>query len=84
MTYGKQTPTSYSDPEVQGVNKALKNLGRALRPGAYLADSYPVLKYLPFYMRDLRQQHLEELNLYRSQLDSVKAQVVGHFRIWVC
>ncbi|KAG1897385.1 uncharacterized protein F5891DRAFT_1280129 [Suillus fuscotomentosus] len=37
FTYGKITPTSYTDPEVVAVNKALARFGQAMiQPGAYL------------------------------------------------
>lgn len=76
ITYGKITPTSYSDPEVQQVNKCLSRLGSAIRPGAYLVDSYPILRYVPGYLDTLQQYHREELALFRSQLDAVRQQMV--------
>jgi hypothetical protein len=38
ITYGKTTPTAYSDPEVQEVQECLSFIGIAMRPGAYLVD----------------------------------------------
>lgn len=76
LTYGKVTPTSYSDPEVQEVNKCVARLGRALRPGACLVDSYPILRFVPGYLSALQQYHREELTLFRSQLDAVRRQMV--------
>ena len=40
VTYGKTTPTSYSDPEVKRIEQVTARLGSALRPGAYLVDTY--------------------------------------------
>lgn len=77
ITYGKTTPTSYSDPEVKQINLGLKRLGNAVRPGAYLVDSYPFLKYIPFFTSELRRFHREELALYRSQLQGVKTRLVS-------
>lgn len=77
ITYGKTTPTSYSDPEVKQINLGLKRLGNAVRPGAYLVDSYPFLKCIPFFTSELRRFHREELALYRSQLQGVKTRLVS-------
>ncbi|KAH9832506.1 cytochrome P450 [Rhodofomes roseus] len=75
MTYGKTTPTSYSDPEVQIVNRCLRRLGAALRPGAHLVDTYPFLQYIPGYTSQLRKYHQEELSFFRSQIANVKSQL---------
>lgn len=78
LTYGKQTPTSYSDPEVQEVNKCLGRLGKVMIPGAYLVDSYPILRYIPGYLSELQQHHREELALFKSQLEGVREKMVLH------
>ena len=78
ITYGKTTPTSYSDPEVQEVNRCLSFLGSVIRPGAYLVDAYPILRYIPGYLNDLRKGHPRELNLFRSQLDVVRKRMVSN------
>ncbi|PAV20692.1 cytochrome P450 [Pyrrhoderma noxium] len=75
ITYGKRTPTSYYDPEVQEVNKCLGRLGKAVQPGYYMVDYYPWLRFLPGYTTTLKQYHKEELALFRSQLDGVRAQM---------
>ena len=46
LAYGKTTPTSYSDPEVQQVNKCLTTMGNMVKPGTYLVDTYPILRYV--------------------------------------
>ena len=80
ITYGK-TPTSYSDPEVQQINLSLARLGKALRQGAYLVDTLPLLRYVPFYLSELRRFHREELSLFRSQMDVVRSQMVRLFAL---
>ncbi|KAH8113419.1 cytochrome P450 [Phellopilus nigrolimitatus] len=75
LTYGKMTPTSYSDPEVQQINKFLAQLGAALRPGTFLVDAYPILRYVPGYLHEMKRHHKEELAFFRSQLDGVRAQM---------
>ena len=76
ITYGKTTPTAYSDPEVLAVNRCLSRLGQVMRPGAYLVDTYPILKYVPGYLTQLRKWHHEELALFQGQLNLVREQMV--------
>ncbi|KAK0447335.1 cytochrome P450 [Armillaria borealis] len=76
LTYGKTTPTSYTDPEVQQVNNCLFRLGAAVRPGTYLVDTFPILAYLPGYLSNLKRQHQEELALFREQVGTVKGKMV--------
>ncbi|KAI0349583.1 cytochrome P450 [Trametes cingulata] len=75
ITYGKTTPTSYSDPEVKQINLGIYRLGQAVRPGAYWVDRYPFLKYVPGFTSELRWFHREELELFRGQLQAVKTRL---------
>ncbi|EMD39773.1 hypothetical protein CERSUDRAFT_121955 [Gelatoporia subvermispora B] len=75
VTFGKTTPTSYSDPEVKGIQRAVSNMGRALLPGQYLVNSYPILKHVPFFVSKLKKMHREEIGLYREQLNIVKEKM---------
>lgn len=77
ITYGKVTPTAYGDPEVVAVTRVLDRLTRALLPGAYLVDTYPILKYVPGYLSELKKWHREEIALYQRQLDVVREQMVN-------
>lgn len=77
LTYGKTTPTSYTDPEVIEVNKCIKRLGTSLRQGTYLVDTFPLLKYVPGYLTDLRRWHKEELQLFSEQLQVVRLKRVS-------
>ena len=76
ITYGKVTPTAYSDPEVIAVNRCLKRFGHAVLPGAYLVDTYPILQYVPGYLAQLKKWHQEELALFEEQLNIVRKQMV--------
>ncbi|KIJ60536.1 hypothetical protein HYDPIDRAFT_117061 [Hydnomerulius pinastri MD-312] len=76
ITYGKNTPTAYSDPEVVAVNRCLTRFGQVIRPGSYQVDTYPILKYVPGYLSTLRKWHEEELALFEGQLDVVRQQMV--------
>ncbi|KAG1852411.1 cytochrome P450 [Suillus subalutaceus] len=75
FTYGKTTPTSYSDPEVVAVNKSMERFGQAMKPGAYLVDAYPILRFIPGYLNQLKAWHQEELALFNGQLDAVRRQM---------
>lgn len=77
ITYGKTTPTAYSDPEVVAVNLCLKRFGQVMRPGAYLVDTFPILKYIPGYLTQLKEWHQEELALFQGQLNLVREQMVN-------
>lgn len=79
VAYGKTTPTSYSDPEVLQINKSLARLGAALKPGAYLVDTYPILKYCPGYASHLRRYREEELALITKQANAVRELLVRSF-----
>ncbi|KAK0193192.1 cytochrome P450 [Armillaria mellea] len=72
LTYGKTTRTSYTDPEIQLINRNTVQVARSMLPGAYLVDSFPVLRYLPKYLRELRTFHKQELAFFKSQLDIVR------------
>ncbi|KAG2135175.1 cytochrome P450 [Suillus clintonianus] len=74
-TYGKTTPTSASDTEVREVHRLFESFRTALRPGAYLVDSIPWLKYLPWYGLDLKRQFESTRKLYTNQLNRVKQQL---------
>ncbi|KAI0657327.1 cytochrome P450 [Cubamyces menziesii] len=75
MTYGKTTPTSYSDPDVTRINEVMERVANASRPGAYIVDSYPILKYIPVFTWELKRFHKDELALFRSQVQAVKNRV---------
>lgn len=76
FTYGKTTPTSYTDPEIVTVNKCIGRFGRAIRPGAYLVDTYPILRFVPGYLNQLKVWHQEEHALFKGQLDAVRRQML--------
>jgi hypothetical protein len=79
VTYGKSTPIAYTDPEVVRIYKVLAHFELVMRPGAYLVDRVPLLRYLPGYGKQLAEWHNEELSLYRHQLGRVKSEIVRDF-----
>ncbi|KAF8446404.1 cytochrome P450 [Boletus edulis BED1] len=75
IIYGKTTPTSYNDPEVIAANRCIMRFGQAMTPKVYLVDTYPILRYVPGYLTQLRTWHQEELALFEGQLDVVRKQM---------
>ena len=75
-TYGKTTPTTYSDPEVKGIVRVARHFSTALRPGAYLIDTYPFLKCIPGYLSHLYKHHEEELVFFHELIADVKRKIV--------
>ncbi|EIW74031.1 cytochrome P450 [Coniophora puteana RWD-64-598 SS2] len=75
VAYGKTSPTLANDPEVQAVHRALERIRVALRPNAYLVESFPFLRYLPLYAPELKQGYREDSELYMRQLGAVRTQM---------
>ncbi|EMD34413.1 hypothetical protein CERSUDRAFT_86534 [Gelatoporia subvermispora B] len=73
VTYGKTTPTYYTDKEVVHINACLERLGAALRPGAHLVDTFPILRHFPGYLSTLKQHHEDELKLFGGQMTHVRS-----------
>ncbi|KAG2125139.1 cytochrome P450 [Suillus clintonianus] len=78
VAYGKTTSTSVNDSALVEIRRFVK-VGSAIivRPGAYLVDTIPWLKYIPWYGRDLREGferskklNLDQLNQVRKQMES--------------
>ena len=80
ITYGKTTPTSYSDPEVKRIHTSVERIAYAIRPGSYLVDNYPFLKYIPWFTSELKRYHQEDMALFHSQIQVVKERMVRHIR----
>ena len=76
VTYGKASPISKDDPEVVRVHQMSVNFEVAMKPGAYLVDRIPWLKYVPGYGRQLKEFRRYELALFRDQLNRVKHDMV--------
>ncbi|KAG1895391.1 cytochrome P450 [Suillus fuscotomentosus] len=75
VAYGKSTPTANTDPEVVRIYKVAKHFQATIRPGAYLVDRVPLLRYLPGYGKQLYEWHREEVELFRHQLRRVKSEM---------
>ncbi|KAG2071611.1 cytochrome P450 [Suillus decipiens] len=75
VTYGKSVHTANTDPEAVGIRRVMERFLSTIRPGAYLVDRVPLLRYLPGYGKHLHEWHHEELELFRHQLSRVKSEV---------
>ncbi|KAG2342607.1 cytochrome P450 [Suillus weaverae] len=69
MTYGKSTPTANTDPEVVGMKLVVERFGIVMQPGAYLVDRIPILRYVPWYGRQLKAWFREEYELVLGQME---------------
>jgi len=74
LAYGK-VPKSCDDPVVIAVNRCLTRLGNNLRPGLWKVDHWPILRYVPGYLKELQDGHKEELALFKGQLTEVKEKL---------
>ena len=76
IAYGKNTPTSATDPEVREVHRLFESYRAAMHPGAYLVDTFPFLQYIPWYGRELRREFEKGKRLFTAQMNRVKQQMV--------
>ncbi|KAL2798859.1 cytochrome P450 [Aspergillus keveii] len=76
--YGKAIRTG-KEEHAQRILEVVHTVERIASPGSYLVDSLPFLKYLPEWMapfkREGRRLHERELNLFRTLLRDVQAEV---------
>ena len=61
---------------MQEVNECLCHLGETILPGVWLINIYPVLRFVPGYLRTLRRWHQIELRLFRREMEGVRKEVV--------
>ncbi|KAG0692194.1 cytochrome P450 [Suillus ampliporus] len=81
VAYGKATPTAATDPEVIEVIQLVKKIAETFRPGAYMVEWIPWLKYLPWYGRDLRQGFETGKRIYTGHMNRVKEQMQSNVDI---
>ncbi|KAG1833013.1 cytochrome P450 [Suillus variegatus] len=75
VTYGKSALTAIANPEFVRLCRVVDNFQSVIRPGAYLVDRVPLLRYLPGYGKQIYKWHNEELELFRYHLSRVKSEV---------
>lgn len=77
MTYGKSTPTANTDPEVVAMKRVVERFGIVMQPGAFLVDRIPILRYVPWYGRQLKAWFREEHELVLGQMERVKMEIAS-------
>ena len=77
LTYGSEEYVTATTPKVLRINQALLRVGQTLLPGRYNVDTWPILRFVPGYFRELKKWHKEELSLFREQLDEVREKMVS-------
>ncbi|KAG1880926.1 cytochrome P450 [Suillus subluteus] len=75
VMYGKSTPTATNAPEIIVIHKMLKRFQMLMRPGAFLIERFPILKYVPGYTTELEEWRREESQVFHDQLNRVSRQL---------
>ncbi|KAI9573125.1 cytochrome P450, partial [Boletus coccyginus] len=68
ITYGKPGVMSINDPDFVQAGQGAAHFIEGMRPGAYLVDRFPWLKYIPGYGRRLRKYYESDLGFYKGKL----------------
>jgi hypothetical protein len=76
ITYGKNTPTAATDPEVLQIRQLVGLIHTTLNSDAYLVEWIRWLKYLPWYARRLKRGYESTKRLYNSYMNRVRQQMV--------
>ncbi|KAG1843662.1 cytochrome P450 [Suillus subluteus] len=77
VMYGKSTPTTMNAPEIIVIHKMLKRAEMLFRPGAFLIERYPILKYVPGYTSELEEWGREESQVFHDQLNRVSRELAS-------
>jgi len=77
-------PNGPNDPDIEAVNDCLYMLGITMRPGAWLVDYWPILQYIPGYLKELQDGHAKELSLFKRKLFEVKDKLARGEEIANC
>ncbi|KAI9461139.1 cytochrome P450 [Boletus coccyginus] len=77
VIYGKTTPVSLTeDPYLLHLKRMIPIVQGALLPGAYKVDHFPLLKYLPWYGRQLKKWGEEEYQMLMGYMSQYKSRMV--------
>lgn len=63
---------------------AAERFGIVMQPGAFLVDRIPILRYVPWYGRQLKAWFHEEYELVLGQMERVQNEIVSRISIVVC
>ncbi|KAG7439293.1 cytochrome P450 [Guyanagaster necrorhizus] len=84
LTYGKTTPTTFDDPDLQQMLRDAERFRRAILPGAYLVDTFPVLRWVPGYLAELKRWHRDSQALCRRCLGGVQERMASGAEVLGC
>ena len=76
MAYGRQDKVSYRDPDVQKIIEVQNRIGLNARPGLWLVESFPILRYVPGYLKEPERWHREELKFFRDALFATRQKMI--------
>lgn len=80
LAYGKTVETG-DEPIVRDILEVVHTLERVISPGAYLVDTFPILMWLPKWLAPFKREgdrlHKRELNLFRKNIDDVRAEIAN-------
>ncbi|KAF8632721.1 hypothetical protein AX15_001718 [Amanita polypyramis BW_CC] len=71
LAYGV-LPKGCDDPDIQAVNNCLTVLGNNMRPGIWMVDYWPFLRFIPGYLKEMQDGHVKELGLFKRKLFEVR------------
>ncbi|RFU73869.1 cytochrome p450 [Trichoderma arundinaceum] len=78
LAYGKTVETGDED-NVREILEVVHTVERVASPGVYLVDIFPILLWLPKWLAPFKREgdrlHRRELNLFRRNLDDVRADI---------
>ncbi|KAK2467459.1 hypothetical protein APHAL10511_000314 [Amanita phalloides] len=83
LAYGV-LPNGPDDPDIAAVNDCLTRLGINMRPGIWMVDYWPFLRYIPGYLKELQDGHSKELELFKRKLFEVKDRLARGEEIANC
>jgi hypothetical protein len=79
--YGFPRVESKDDPLVARINESIQRLVRAASPGAYLVETFPVMKHLPTWIAPWKKWGLEwykkDSAMFREFYDGVAKTLVS-------
>ena len=78
VIYGKTTPASLTqDPYLLHLKRMVPIVQGALLPRAYKVDHFPILRYVPWYGRQLKKWGEEEYQMLMWYTSQYKSQMVS-------
>ncbi|KAK0485540.1 cytochrome P450 [Armillaria luteobubalina] len=84
LTYGKTTLTTFEDPDLKDMIRDGNRFRVVIFPGTYLVDTFPVLRWVPGYLSELRRWYRDSIELCCWCLGSVQTRMEGGEEVPEC